>query len=62
MAEGLAKPSPPPPLMSADRCRYDGFEALKNQRFIVDDETGQIMSQIIRSFLLGRRISIELTS
>jgi len=33
--------------------RYDGFEALKNRKFIVDDESGQIMSSIIRSFLLG---------
>ncbi|OCF34141.1 hypothetical protein I316_04090 [Kwoniella heveanensis BCC8398] len=32
---------------------YDGFEALKHRRFIVDDENGQIMSSILRSFLLG---------
>ncbi|GFZ51509.1 hypothetical protein JCM24511_09276 [Saitozyma sp. JCM 24511] len=32
---------------------YDGFEALKNRTYIIDDETGQIMSAIIRSFLLG---------
>ncbi|WVR09253.1 hypothetical protein IAU60_006318 [Kwoniella sp. DSM 27419] len=32
---------------------YDGFEALKNRKFIVDDENGQIMSSILRSFLLG---------
>ncbi|ORX38934.1 Metallo-dependent phosphatase-like protein [Kockovaella imperatae] len=32
---------------------YDGFEALKNRKFIIDDENGQIMSSIIRSFLLG---------
>ncbi|KAK4685256.1 hypothetical protein P7C73_g4898, partial [Tremellales sp. Uapishka_1] len=32
---------------------YDGFEPLKNRKFVVDDETGQIMSSIIRSFLLG---------
>ncbi|KAK8843476.1 hypothetical protein IAR55_007135 [Kwoniella newhampshirensis] len=32
---------------------YDGFEALKGRKFIVDDENGQIMSSIIRSFLLG---------
>ncbi|KGB76109.2 hypothetical protein CNBG_1947 [Cryptococcus deuterogattii R265] len=32
---------------------YDGFEALKNRNFIVDDENGQIMSSILRSFLLG---------
>ncbi|WVQ75350.1 hypothetical protein IAR50_004969 [Cryptococcus sp. DSM 104548] len=32
---------------------YDGFEPLKNRKFIVDDENGQIMSSILRSFLLG---------
>ncbi|WWD20985.1 hypothetical protein CI109_105465 [Kwoniella shandongensis] len=32
---------------------YDGFEAMKDRKFIVDDENGQIMSSIIRSFLLG---------
>jgi hypothetical protein len=32
---------------------YDGFEALKGRKFIIDDENGQIMSSIIRSFLLG---------
>ncbi|WVN91141.1 uncharacterized protein L203_106393 [Cryptococcus depauperatus CBS 7841] len=32
---------------------YDGFEALKDRKFIVDDENGQIMSSILRSFLLG---------
>ncbi|WVQ81605.1 hypothetical protein IAT38_003729 [Cryptococcus sp. DSM 104549] len=32
---------------------YDGFEALKGRKFIVDDENGQIMSSILRSFLLG---------
>ena len=37
--------------------RYDGFEALKGRKFIVDDENGQIMSSIIRSFLLGASIA-----
>jgi len=32
---------------------YDGFEAFKGRKFIIDDENGQIMSSIIRSFLLG---------
>ncbi|ODN74799.1 hypothetical protein L202_07114 [Cryptococcus amylolentus CBS 6039] len=32
---------------------FDGFEPLKNRKFIVDDENGQIMSSILRSFLLG---------
>jgi len=33
---------------------YDGFTAMKNRNFIIDDENGQIMSSIIRSFLLGK--------
>ncbi|TXT12211.1 uncharacterized protein COLE_02621 [Cutaneotrichosporon oleaginosum] len=32
---------------------FDGFEALKDRRMIVDHEVGQSMSSIIRSFLLG---------
>jgi len=32
---------------------YDGFTAMKGRKFIIDDENGQIMSSIIRSFLLG---------
>ncbi|WWC64228.1 uncharacterized protein I303_106837 [Kwoniella dejecticola CBS 10117] len=32
---------------------YDGFHALKDRKFVVDDENGQIMSSILRSFLLG---------
>ena len=33
--------------------RYDGFTALKNRPFLVDDETGLMISSIVRSFLLG---------
>jgi 5'-nucleotidase len=32
---------------------YDGFAPLKDRKMIIDDETGQRMSNIIRSFLLG---------
>ncbi|RXK38756.1 hypothetical protein M231_03932 [Tremella mesenterica] len=32
---------------------YDGFTALKNRRTLIDDESGLIISSIIRSFLLG---------
>ncbi|KAL1406105.1 hypothetical protein Q8F55_007788 [Vanrija albida] len=32
---------------------FDGFEALKDRKFVIDDENGQSMSNIIRSFLLG---------
>ncbi|KAJ9106431.1 hypothetical protein QFC21_001577 [Naganishia friedmannii] len=38
---------------------YDGFEALKNRKFIVDDDNGQIMSSIVRSFLLGKQWSYD---
>lgn len=38
---------------------YDGFSALKGRKFIIDDENGQIMSSIIRSFLLGRSDKTE---
>lgn len=34
---------------------YDGFAPLKDRKMIIDDETGQRMSNIIRSFLLGKR-------
>lgn len=39
---------------------YDGFEALKNRKFIIDDDEGQIMSQIVRSFLLGECSSLSI--
>lgn len=32
---------------------FDGFEAFKGHPYIIDDENGQTMSAIIRSFLLG---------
>ncbi|WVW79106.1 hypothetical protein I302_101071 [Kwoniella bestiolae CBS 10118] len=32
---------------------FDGFTDLKDRKYIVDDENGQIMSSILRSFLLG---------
>lgn len=32
---------------------YDGFEALKRGSFVVDHENGQLMSAIVRKFLLG---------
>ena len=36
---------------------YDGFTAMKGRKFIIDDENGQIMSSIIRSFLLGKLLA-----
>jgi hypothetical protein len=33
---------------------YDGFGAFKGHKFVIDDDNGQIMSSIVRSFLLGR--------
>ena len=32
---------------------HDGFTALKDQRYLVDDESGQMMSAIVRKYLLG---------
>ncbi|KZT61237.1 Metallo-dependent phosphatase [Calocera cornea HHB12733] len=32
---------------------FDGFEALKDKPFLIDDESGVVMSSIIRKFLLG---------
>lgn len=32
---------------------YDGYEAMKNGKMLIDDESGLIMSTIIRQFLLG---------
>jgi 5'-nucleotidase len=34
---------------------FDGFQDLKNRKFIIDDDNGQIMSSIVRSFLLGEQ-------
>ena len=33
---------------------HDGFTALKDQRYLVDDESGQMMSSIVRKYLLGK--------
>ncbi|PWN53887.1 Metallo-dependent phosphatase [Violaceomyces palustris] len=32
---------------------YDGFEALKRGKFVINHENGQLMSSIVRKFLLG---------
>ena len=34
---------------------HDGFEALKRGTYLVDDETGQPMSTLVRKYLLGGR-------
>ncbi|THG98917.1 hypothetical protein EW026_g3339 [Hermanssonia centrifuga] len=33
---------------------HDGFLALKGQTYLVDDESGQMMSTIVRKYLLGK--------
>ncbi|KAG6812759.1 hypothetical protein H0H92_000674 [Tricholoma furcatifolium] len=33
---------------------HDGFWALKGKRYLVDDESGQLMSSIVRKYLLGK--------
>ena len=32
---------------------HDGFECLKDQKMLIDDEQGQMMSTIVRKYLLG---------
>ena len=32
---------------------YDGFEVLKDCKFLIDEANGRIMSDIVRHFLLG---------
>ena len=32
---------------------HDGFIALKGKKYLVDDESGQMMSSIVRKYLLG---------
>ncbi|KAI0683632.1 Metallo-dependent phosphatase [Cytidiella melzeri] len=34
---------------------HDGFEAFKGSKYLVDDESGQLMSTIVRKYLLGCR-------
>mgnify|MGYP001761135584 FL=1 len=38
----------------------DGYEALTRGRYIVDDELGQLMSSIVRKFLLGATYILSL--
>ena len=33
---------------------HDGYVALANQKYLIDDESGQVMSSIVRKYLLGR--------
>lgn len=35
---------------------HDGFDCLKNQKMIIDDEQGQMMSTIVRKYLLGQSL------
>lgn len=39
---------------------HDGFTALKGKKFLVDDEAGQIMSSIVRKYLLGEFTFVHL--
>ena len=34
---------------------HDGFLPLKGQKYLVDDESGQLMSSIVRKYLLGKQ-------
>jgi 5'-nucleotidase len=33
---------------------FDGYEAFKDCKFLVDEENGRIMSDLVRHFLLGK--------
>jgi 5'-nucleotidase len=33
---------------------FDGYEAFKDCKFLVDQENGRIMSDLVRHFLLGK--------
>ncbi|KAH8108440.1 Metallo-dependent phosphatase [Phellopilus nigrolimitatus] len=41
---------------------HDGFECLKDQTMLVDDEQGQMMSQIVRKYLLGSTYIKKMTN
>jgi 5'-nucleotidase len=41
---------------------HDGFETLMGKHCLVDDESGMIMSSIVRKFLLGTLFSVSLRS
>ena len=35
---------------------HDGFAALKGSKYLVDEESGQMMSTIVRKYLLGQSL------
>ena len=35
---------------------HDGYDALKEGRYLIDDEAGQMMSTIVRKYLLGESV------
>ncbi|KAF5387159.1 hypothetical protein D9615_001693 [Tricholomella constricta] len=41
---------------------HDGFLAFKGKPFLVDDESGQLMSSIVRKYLLGSQFVNKMTS
>ena len=38
---------------------HDGFSPLKGQKYLVDDESGQLMSAIVRKYLLGMNLLLN---
>lgn len=38
---------------------HDGFLPLKGQKYLVDDESGQLMSAIVRKYLLGMSLPLN---
>ena len=35
---------------------HDGYDALKGNKYLIDDEAGQMMSTIVRKYLLGESV------
>jgi 5'-nucleotidase len=35
---------------------HDGFVALQGHKYLIDDESGQLMSSIVRKYLLGKDV------
>jgi 5'-nucleotidase len=38
---------------------HDGFVALQNQRYLIDDEGGHLFSAIVRKYLMGKPIFVK---
>jgi 5'-nucleotidase len=41
---------------------HDGYAALKDGKYLIDDESGQMMSTVVRKYLLGACVFVVLRS